>query len=87
MAGYWGSPTKGCDAPPRLAEHTIDWIGDTWKEEIDFIVWTGDNARFVEKEKYFLVFFYASLHNEDFQTFTRKKKTLTNKTNVFYFCT
>ncbi|KAI9244703.1 Metallo-dependent phosphatase-like protein [Phascolomyces articulosus] len=45
LAGYWGSPTKGCDAPPRLAEHAIDWIGERWKEEIDFIVWTGDNAR------------------------------------------
>ncbi|KAG2221671.1 hypothetical protein INT45_002709, partial [Circinella minor] len=45
LAGYWGSPTKGCDSPLRLAEHTIDWIGDSWKEEIDFIVWTGDNAR------------------------------------------
>ncbi|KAI9494399.1 Metallo-dependent phosphatase-like protein [Zychaea mexicana] len=45
LAGYWGSPTSGCDAPPRLANHVIDWIADGWKEEIDFIVWTGDNAR------------------------------------------
>ncbi|KAI8139379.1 Metallo-dependent phosphatase-like protein [Fennellomyces sp. T-0311] len=45
LAGYWGSPTSGCDAPPRLADHAIDWIADGWKDKIDFIIWTGDNAR------------------------------------------
>ncbi|KAF7728939.1 Endopolyphosphatase [Apophysomyces ossiformis] len=45
LAGYWGSPTSECDAPTHLIEHTINWIGQNWKNKLDFVIWTGDNAR------------------------------------------
>ncbi|KAI9005442.1 hypothetical protein CLU79DRAFT_781754 [Phycomyces nitens] len=57
LAGTWGAPGTDCDAPPNLAFHTIDLVGDAWKDKIDFVVWTGDNARhdtdlaFPRKEK------------------------------------
>lgn len=47
LAGYWGAPNTDCDAPPRLVYHSIDYIANEWKDKIDFVIWTGDNARFV----------------------------------------
>jgi hypothetical protein len=47
LAGHWGAPTMNCDTPQRLVYHTIDYIAHRWKHEIDFIVWTGDNARYI----------------------------------------
>ncbi|KAG0739662.1 hypothetical protein G6F57_010383 [Rhizopus arrhizus] len=45
LAGHWGAPNTGCDAPPRLVYHNIDYIANEWKDKIDFVIWTGDNAR------------------------------------------
>ncbi|KAG0167984.1 Endopolyphosphatase [Apophysomyces sp. BC1034] len=45
LAGDWGAPTTECDAPPQLIDHTINWISHEWKHKIDFVIWTGDNAR------------------------------------------
>lgn len=43
--GYYGHPNSGCDAPMSLIDATFEWIEDNLKGEIDFIIWTGDNAR------------------------------------------
>ncbi|KAI7901589.1 Metallo-dependent phosphatase-like protein [Cokeromyces recurvatus] len=45
LAGYWGAPVTDCDSPPRLVYHSINTIAKEWKDKIDFIIWTGDNAR------------------------------------------
>lgn len=45
LAGYWGAPGMGCDSPSRLVYHSIDYIANEWKDKIDFVIWTGDNAR------------------------------------------
>ncbi|KAI9283367.1 Metallo-dependent phosphatase-like protein [Sporodiniella umbellata] len=45
LAGHWGAPNTECDAPPRLVYHNIDYIAKEWKDKIDFVIWTGDNAR------------------------------------------
>ncbi|ORZ24077.1 Metallo-dependent phosphatase-like protein [Absidia repens] len=45
LAGYWGAPATDCDAAPHMVSHSIDWIAREWKDKIDFVVWTGDNAR------------------------------------------
>ncbi|WOO77660.1 Endopolyphosphatase [Vanrija pseudolonga] len=44
-AGKWGSPLSDCDSPMSLVEHTFDWLKKEWAEEVDFIIWTGDNSR------------------------------------------
>jgi endopolyphosphatase len=28
-----------------LVNYTFDWLKKEWAEEVDFVVWTGDNAR------------------------------------------
>lgn len=30
-----------------LVNITFDWLKEEWANEIDFVVWTGDNARSV----------------------------------------
>ncbi|KAI8355104.1 Metallo-dependent phosphatase-like protein [Choanephora cucurbitarum] len=45
LAGYWGAPGTDCDSSPRFVYHSIDWIAKEWKDKIDFVIWTGDNAR------------------------------------------
>ncbi|KAI0572948.1 endopolyphosphatase [Pyrenophora tritici-repentis] len=44
-AGIYGAETTGCDSPFALINQTFRWINDNLKNEIDFIVWTGDSAR------------------------------------------
>ncbi|KEI37912.1 uncharacterized protein L969DRAFT_51759 [Mixia osmundae IAM 14324] len=43
-AGYWGTPVSECDTPWSLLNATFAWL-EHWKHEVDFVVWTGDNAR------------------------------------------
>ncbi|KAF5093450.1 hypothetical protein D0Z03_002410 [Geotrichum reessii] len=43
--GYYGHPNSACDAPISLIDATFEWIEENLKDEIDFIIWTGDNAR------------------------------------------
>lgn len=44
-AGKWGSPGEACDAPVALAEQTLEWISKEWVDKLDFVLWTGDNAK------------------------------------------
>nr|XP_019009111.1 endopolyphosphatase [Kwoniella pini CBS 10737]OCF47892.1 endopolyphosphatase [Kwoniella pini CBS 10737] len=45
LAGEWGTAVSKCDTPMSLVNITFDWLKKEWRDEIDFIVWTGDNAR------------------------------------------
>ncbi|KAI7868241.1 Metallo-dependent phosphatase-like protein [Spinellus fusiger] len=45
LAGVWGAPATECDAPEALAYRSLEWIGNEWRDAIDFVLWTGDNAR------------------------------------------
>ncbi|KAF8974554.1 endopolyphosphatase [Flammula alnicola] len=42
---YYGTPYSECDSPFHLTNHTLDFINEHWANEIDFVIWTGDNAR------------------------------------------
>lgn len=44
-AGYFGAEKRDCDTPFSLVNATFDWIKDNIKDEIDFVIWTGDSAR------------------------------------------
>ncbi|KAK4051670.1 Endopolyphosphatase [Microbotryomycetes sp. JL221] len=44
-AGYWGQPVSDCDSPLTLINATFDWLELHFKNKVDFVVWTGDNAR------------------------------------------
>ncbi|RMZ69087.1 vacuolar endopolyphosphatase [Pyrenophora seminiperda CCB06] len=44
-AGIYGAETTGCDSPFALINQTFKWIEDNLKNDIDFIIWTGDSAR------------------------------------------
>lgn len=43
--GEYGLPASRCDAPPLLVNATFEWIRKYFRDNIDFIVWTGDNVR------------------------------------------
>ncbi|KAF9130499.1 Endopolyphosphatase [Mortierella sp. 14UC] len=43
--GMFGSPYSICDSPFSLANATFDWIDRNLIGSLDFVVWTGDNAR------------------------------------------
>ncbi|KAF8931545.1 Endopolyphosphatase [Haplosporangium bisporale] len=45
IGGLYGSPYSICDSPFSLANATFDWIDKNLINNIDFVVWTGDNAR------------------------------------------
>ena len=40
-----GAETTDCDSPISLINATFKWIDENLKDEIDFIIWTGDSAR------------------------------------------
>ncbi|TFK43522.1 endopolyphosphatase [Crucibulum laeve] len=44
-SGYYGTPYSECDSPFRLTNFTLDYLETNWANEIDFVIWTGDNAR------------------------------------------
>ena len=44
-AGIFGAETTDCDSPISLVNATFDWIGHNLKDNIDFVIWTGDSAR------------------------------------------
>jgi endopolyphosphatase len=64
LAGPWGSGVSyvtlvalqrtaltslsDCDSPMSLVNMTFDWLKKEWADEVDFVVWTGDNARSVD---------------------------------------
>ncbi|KAF9277831.1 Endopolyphosphatase [Mortierella alpina] len=45
VGGFFGAPYSICDSPFSLANATFDWIDKNLMGNIDFVVWTGDNAR------------------------------------------
>ncbi|TKA73697.1 hypothetical protein B0A49_03562 [Cryomyces minteri] len=44
-AGLYGAEASSCDSPISLVNETFKWIDRNIKDEIDFVVWTGDSAR------------------------------------------
>ncbi|CAE6455463.1 unnamed protein product [Rhizoctonia solani] len=44
-AGKYGAPGTDCDSPISLINSTLEWIEKEWADRIDFVIWTGDNAR------------------------------------------
>ncbi|KAH9006990.1 Metallo-dependent phosphatase-like protein [Lactarius hatsudake] len=44
-SGYYGTPFSECDSPLRLTNLTLNFLDRNWASDIDFVVWTGDNAR------------------------------------------
>lgn len=44
-AGFYGAETSSCDSPISLVNETFRWIEEHIKDEIDFVIWTGDSAR------------------------------------------
>ncbi|TFK55714.1 hypothetical protein OE88DRAFT_1621507 [Heliocybe sulcata] len=44
-AGYYGTPFSDCDSPFSLTNFTLDYLDKKWTDDIDFVIWTGDNAR------------------------------------------
>ncbi|KAL9712723.1 Endopolyphosphatase [Leucoagaricus gongylophorus] len=44
-ANYWGTPTVECDSPLVLTNFTLDYLERNWADQVDFVIWTGDNAR------------------------------------------
>lgn len=45
VVGKYGAPRTDCDSPIALTNATFQWIQDTLKDGIDFVIWTGDSAR------------------------------------------
>ncbi|MCJ1386642.1 hypothetical protein MMC17_009768 [Xylographa soralifera] len=50
-AGILGAETTDCDSPISLINATFKWVDDNLKDEIDFVIWTGDSARHDNDEK------------------------------------
>lgn len=50
--GTYGHPISQCDAPSSLVNATFDWIEKNLKDEIDFVIWTGDNVRHDRDNKF-----------------------------------
>ncbi|GES59056.1 endopolyphosphatase [Aspergillus terreus] len=50
-AKYFGAAGTDCDTPLTLINETFRWIEQNIKDEIDFVVWTGDSVRHDNDEK------------------------------------
>ncbi|KAL3420893.1 calcineurin-like phosphoesterase [Phlyctema vagabunda] len=50
-AGTYGAETSDCDSPFALINATFTWIKENLRDQIDFVVWTGDSARHDSDEK------------------------------------
>ncbi|KAJ5950928.1 Endopolyphosphatase Ppn1p-like protein [Penicillium vulpinum] len=50
-AGYFGGEGTECDSPLSLVNETFRWIEENLKDEIDFVIWTGDSVRHDNDEK------------------------------------
>jgi endopolyphosphatase len=51
-AGTLGAETTACDTPIALINATFQWINDNLKDELDFVIWTGDSARHDNDERF-----------------------------------
>ncbi|KAG0669495.1 Endopolyphosphatase [Maudiozyma exigua] len=45
LAPRFGRAMSGCDSSVDLMEYTLNWINETLRDHIDFVIWTGDNIR------------------------------------------
>lgn len=45
IGGRYGAPNTICDSPLEMIDATFDWINRNLVDSVDFVVWTGDNAR------------------------------------------
>lgn len=50
-AGYLGAPGSECDSPELLIDQTFEWINKNLRDEVDFVIWTGDSARHDNDER------------------------------------
>ncbi|KAI1172825.1 Metallo-dependent phosphatase-like protein [Nemania sp. FL0916] len=65
LAGVYGAETSDCDSPLSLIDATLAWVKEHLKDEIDFVVWTGDSARHDSDEE-------LPRHNEDILSMNRR---------------
>ncbi|KAI2635476.1 Metallo-dependent phosphatase-like protein [Xylaria nigripes] len=65
IAGVYGAETSDCDSPMSLVNATLAWVREHLKDEIDFVVWTGDSARHDSDEK-------IPRHNKDILAMNRR---------------
>ncbi|SPN97780.1 related to endopolyphosphatase [Cephalotrichum gorgonifer] len=49
--GVYGSAVSECDSSYSLVNDTFDWIAANLKDDVDFVIWTGDSARHDNDEK------------------------------------
>jgi endopolyphosphatase len=49
--GIYGGENTDCDTPYSLINATLEWIEENVKDDIDFVIWTGDSARHDSDEK------------------------------------
>lgn len=50
-AGYFGQEGTECDSPMTLVNETFRWIEENLKDQIDFVIWTGDSVRHDNDER------------------------------------
>ncbi|KAA8566971.1 hypothetical protein EYC84_010067 [Monilinia fructicola] len=50
-AGTYGAETSDCDTPQSLIDATFKWIKENVRDNVDFVVWTGDSARHDSDER------------------------------------
>ncbi|KIW31352.1 uncharacterized protein PV07_03009 [Cladophialophora immunda] len=50
-AAYFGAEVTDCDTPLSLVNATFRWIEANLKDQVDFVVWTGDSARHDNDER------------------------------------
>ncbi|KAF2968925.1 hypothetical protein GQX73_g4647 [Xylaria multiplex] len=64
-AGVYGAETSDCDSPLSLVNVTLAWVKEHLRDEIDFVVWTGDSARHDSDEE-------LPRHNKDILAMNRR---------------
>ncbi|KAL6242106.1 Endopolyphosphatase [Rhinocladiella similis] len=52
QTGYFGAEVTDCDTPFSLVNATFRWVEENIKDEVDFVIWTGDSARHDNDEKH-----------------------------------
>ncbi|PTB78057.1 Endopolyphosphatase [Trichoderma longibrachiatum ATCC 18648] len=52
LAGFYGAEKTDCDTPFSLVNATFAWIKENVKDDIDFVIWTGDSARHDSDEQH-----------------------------------
>ncbi|KAJ5724395.1 Endopolyphosphatase Ppn1p-related protein [Penicillium malachiteum] len=50
-AAYFGKEGTECDSPISLVNETFRWLEQNLRDDIDFVIWTGDSARHDNDER------------------------------------